>query len=270
MSEEEIEKLWQEYKELLLSTKRENIEEFCNWLESTDFKYAPASTTYHEAERGGLLKHSLNVYHAMYDFQILLDFFELKEDTIIITSLLHDLCKIDTYVEETKNVKDETDQWVTVPYFKFDEILPWGHGEKSVILTMQHNLKLDNVEISMIRNHMAWASNDDPRRVSKLFRICPQALVLFYADLEATMLYESYDGPSRYVEKLKKGGRNIIECNNINKNDNKINERAVVIEGSRYELADSNAVVDGINTLEIKSDGKTYKVKSLYNDGLPF
>ena len=60
MDDEQIQSSWREFTELLLSTKREGIEEFIKWLDTTDFKYAPASSQYHSSYRGGLLKHSLN------------------------------------------------------------------------------------------------------------------------------------------------------------------------------------------------------------------
>jgi len=265
MNEEQINTMWEEFKSLLISTNRENMESFIAWLDSTDFKYAPASTQYHGAFRGGLLKHSLNVYYAMQDFSNWINFMEIPADTVIITSLLHDLCKIDSYVESTRNVKDETGQWVTVPYFQYDEVLPWGHGEKSVILIMQHGIQLNNVEISMIRNHMGFTSNDDERRVSKLFRICPQSVVLHCADLEATVMLESYDGPKRFIDKLKSGGRNLTECiANANK------PKCIKIDGIEYELAKDDEVVDNVDVILVNYNGQQVKVYAPYGDGLPF
>ena len=40
---------------------REGIDELMNWLVTTDFFDAPASSKFHMAEAGGLCKHSLNV-----------------------------------------------------------------------------------------------------------------------------------------------------------------------------------------------------------------
>lgn len=267
MKDEDIQKLWQEYIGLLRNTKRQGIENLIQWLDVTDFKYAPASTQYHSAFRGGLLKHSLNVYYAMHDFDVWLKFMEIPEDTIIITSLLHDICKIDSYIESTRNVKDETGQWKTVPYFQYDELRPWGHGEKSIILIMQHGVMLNDVEISMIRNHMGFTANDDERRVSKLFRICPQSVILHCADLEATMMLESYDGPQRFVEKLKSGGRNLTESLKMLKENQ---QTTIKIDNMEYTLAPENAVVDDKEIIEVSYNGKQVKVYSPYKDGLPF
>lgn len=266
MNDEEIEKLWQEFTQLLLSTKREGIEKLISWLETTDFKYAPASSQYHNSFRGGLLKHSLNVYYCAHDFDTLLKFLEIPEDSLILTALLHDICKIDCYVESTRNTKDETGKWITVPYYQFDELMPWGHSDKSIILILQHSVILNDVEISMIRNHMGFASTDDERRVSKLFRKCPQSLILYMADMVATMMLESYDGPQRFIEKLKTGGKNITECLKLS-----TQPRTIKIDNMEYELAKEDEVVDGINVITVKAyNGQDIKVYAPYKDGLPF
>ena len=265
MNDEQIQSSWREFTELLLSTKREGIEEFIKWLDTTDFKYAPASSQYHSSYRGGLLKHSLNVYYCLDDFKTWIDFMEIPRDTLILTALLHDLCKIDCYFESTRNVKDETGQWVTVPYFKYDELLPWGHGQKSVILILQHGLYLNNVEISMIVNHMGYTENDDPRRVGKLFRVCPQSNLLHQADVEATTMFESYDGPQRFIEKLKSGGRNLTECmNSLTK------PKTIKVDGLEYEIAKEDEQVDDINVILVEYNGEKVKVYAPYKDGLPF
>ena len=266
MEDNQIQELWNQYKELLLSTNRPNIENLVNWLENdTDFKVAPASTQYHCSFRGGLLQHSLNVYYATKDFQHWIDMFEIKEDTLIITALLHDICKANCYNVSMRNTKNESGQWVQVPFYTYDEQLPWGHGDKSVILILQHGVYLDNVEISMIRNHMGFSSSDDERRVSKLFRLCPQSVLLHCADLEATMMMESFDGPQRFIDKML--GKNIVESLEILNNDKL---KTINILGTEYSIAPQNAIVDDKTVIEIPYNGSKIKVYSPFNDGLPF
>lgn len=264
MEDNQIQEQWNLYKELLLSTHRENIENLIKWLDESDFKYAPASTQYHNSFRGGLLQHSLNVYNAMYDFKHWLDFFEISDDTIKITALLHDICKVYCYDVSTRNTKVDGN-WVTVPYYVWNEQEPLGHGAKSVMLINEYGVQLSKVERAMIVNHMGFTSNDDERRVSKLFRICPQSIVLHCADLEATMIMESFDGPQRYIDKLK--GKNIIESLSIINNSEK---QTVNILGTEYKLAPQTAIVDDKTIIEIPFEGKKIKVYSPYGDGLPF
>ena len=44
---------------------RPGADRLLNWLETTDFFTAPASTRFHGACECGLVMHSINVYHAM-------------------------------------------------------------------------------------------------------------------------------------------------------------------------------------------------------------
>ena len=50
---------------------RDYADAMLDWLErETDFFTAPSSTKYHGAHTGGLLAHSLNVYHRLRDIAI--------------------------------------------------------------------------------------------------------------------------------------------------------------------------------------------------------
>lgn len=55
----------EEFLNLLKSIQREGIEKLIAYLEKTDFFKAPASTRFHGNYEGGLLEHSLNVYHLL-------------------------------------------------------------------------------------------------------------------------------------------------------------------------------------------------------------
>ena len=96
-SRRSIEDMWKEYSELLLSTRRQGIKQLVEWLNNSDFKVAPASTRYHSAYEGGLLEHSLNVYYELIRQQDLIRLLNIPQDTLIITALLHDICKVNYY-----------------------------------------------------------------------------------------------------------------------------------------------------------------------------
>ena len=142
------------YINLLASINRSGMPEFLTYLTNdTDFFESPASSNNHGNYKYGLLEHSLQTYDML---QIVVKAFNLQfdKDSLIIVSLLHDLCKSNFYKPDTKNVKDEFGKWYKVPYFSIDDRLPLGHGEKSVILIQQY-LKLTMEEIMAIRWHMA-------------------------------------------------------------------------------------------------------------------
>lgn len=267
MDDIQIQQEWNTFVSLLQRTKREGVDNIINWLGTTDFKTAPASTKYHNAFRGGLLNHSLNVYNHMYDLNNLLEFFELPEDTVIITSLLHDVCKVDFYEESTRNVKNDQGQWIQVPFYTVNEQRAWGHAQKSVIELQKHGLKLNDVEITMILNHMGFSETDNNNRVSTSFGQCPQSIVLYFADMMATYLTESYNLPTRFLDNLK--GKNINECLYLMKHKD-----IIKIDNMEYKLAPDNAIVDNRTIIEIPKveNGNVikYKVYAPYKDGLPF
>ena len=97
-------------KEEFLELFRQNVtrrgaDKLLEWLESTDFFTAPASTRFHAAYEGGLLEHSLNVYHVMMDKHYDSETDNLESCTIC--TLLHDLCKAGFYDVEYRNRKND-------------------------------------------------------------------------------------------------------------------------------------------------------------------
>lgn len=80
---------------LLRSTGRDNIENVIEWMKQNNFFEAPASVNYHNNFRGGLVKHSLEVYEEAIKLNAAVG---LPLNSIIITALLHDICKADKYI----------------------------------------------------------------------------------------------------------------------------------------------------------------------------
>ena len=172
---------------------RDGNDALLEWLEGSDFFSAPASTKYHGNYEGGLLEHSLNVYHCLCG---LLKLYGLDEaydaETVAIVSLMHDLCKVNFYKKGTRNVKVDG-VWVQKEVFEIDEKFPCGHGEKSVII-LQNFIKLSADEIYSIRYHMgAWdnAVKGGDFSISKVFEKCKLAVLTHMADMASTYLYES-------------------------------------------------------------------------------
>lgn len=177
------------------SITRDGANELLEWLTTSDFLRAPASTKYHGSYEGGLIEHALNVYDCMVDE---LKSTGLQEDysveTIAIVSLLHDVCKANYYKKGTRNVK-ENGQWVTKEVFEVDEKFPCGHGEKSVII-LQNFIHLEAEEIFAIRAHMGGFDTSVKGGnyfISKIFERSKLALLLHLADMKATYLLENRD-----------------------------------------------------------------------------
>ena len=191
---------WDIYKNLLLSTKRKGIQELVNWLDGSDFKVAPASTRYHSNHEGGLLEHSLNVYNECIRQKDLIKLFNIPQDTLIITSLLHDICKVNYYKMDVRNVK-KNGAWVQEPYYTVDDMFPMGHAEKSIIIAQQF-IQLSEVEIAMIRAHMGGFVSDNYFTPSAVYNKYPEAIILHNADLIATYVLESSGMLEEFKEHL--------------------------------------------------------------------
>ena len=128
----------EEFLQLLRSTEREGVEDLIDNLEEQGFFTAPASAGHHLNVEGGLVRHSLNtckaalaIWEGMKTLEPSLAT-EVKRESIIIASLLHDVCKSDIYKRSVKKRKNALGQWEDTEGYKVTyKNFPMGHGEKS-------------------------------------------------------------------------------------------------------------------------------------------
>lgn len=175
---------------------REGADKLLEYLTSSksDFFTAPASTRYHGAYEGGLLEHSLNVYHCLADYverERVKETYKLNPsaESVALTALLHDICKVNFYKTDYRNAKNEQGVWEKVPYYTIDDKLPYGHGEKSVYIISGY-MRLTREEAFAIRYHMGFSGKEEPNDVGKAFEMFPLAFALSVADMEATYFLE--------------------------------------------------------------------------------
>ena len=163
--------------ELLKGTKRVGIKSLIEYLLSSDFFTASASTRFHGSYEGGLAKHSLAVYDMLWEFHMKLTGIdvspgqkplECKPENVIIAVLLHDVCKIGAYIP-TPNGKN--------PY-KWNRQQPKGHAKLSIERIKKH-IKLEPIEEMVITYHMGvyglngfygeddWQTGEYPLRGTK-------------------------------------------------------------------------------------------------------
>ncbi|MBP3502027.1 MAG: hydrolase [Clostridia bacterium] len=177
--------------ELLRSTNREGIEELISFLEKTDFFKAPASTRFHGSYEGGLVEHSLKVYEIL-DHKVKNNVLnlEIPDDTVKIVSLLHDICKLNFYKVDYRNAKNSLGEWEKVPYYTVDDTIPYGHGEKSVMMISEY-IKLTPEEKYSIRWHMGYTEPKELyNTIVAAYKKYPLALMMHEADLEATYFFD--------------------------------------------------------------------------------
>lgn len=192
----------EEFIELLHSTERDGVDDVIEGLEGMGFFIAPASANHHLNIEGGLLLHSLNTCKAalmVWEGMKALEPGLVKEvgrDSVIIASLLHDVCKSDIYVRSVKKRKNALGMWedcegYKVIYKKF----PMGHGEKSVILLLCNGLEMTDDEMLAIRWHMgAWGINmnsyEDQRCYDTSRKLYPLVAIIQAADSLAASIME--------------------------------------------------------------------------------
>lgn len=170
---------------------RSGADKLKEWITSTSFAVDPASSKYHGNYAGGLLDHSMNVYHEMQRLANTYSVkFNISDETIAIVSLLHDLCKIGKYKLDARNVK-ENGVWVQKPYYQYhDDLLLGYHGPQSVFL-IQKYMQLTDEEIAAIANHMgAYDRNPSDFELSKVYEKYPAAFLLHSADCIASFYDE--------------------------------------------------------------------------------
>lgn len=207
----------EEFLSLLSSVKRPGIGNFIEWLENeTDFFIAPSSVNHHDAVDGGLLHHSLKVYTYLTRLSQVFKV-EYNQESLIIIALLHDICKVNFYSKIKKSlprrdpitgdiIPNEWGKpiWDEHLIYEINDWFPLGHGEKSVILILQHGLLLTNEEIMAIRWHMmayddvkgSYAGNIAITNASEKYRIVP---LVHIADLAASFLEIRESEPSQGV-----------------------------------------------------------------------
>lgn len=176
--------------------KREGADKLCEYLlsKSSDFFTAPASTRFHGAYEGGLAEHSVNVYECLSAYlerERVRELYGMSYDpeSVAIAALLHDICKMNTYKQGKRNVKDANGVWHSVPTYEYEDKLPYGHGEKSVYIITGF-MRLSREEAFAIRYHMGFSGIEDKRDIGYVLEQFPLAFALNVSDMEATYFME--------------------------------------------------------------------------------
>ena len=153
--------------ELLRSTKRTGIDKVIDWLDSApSFFEASAARIHHDNVKGGLASHSLRVYRlAKADWDGRDEGFKNKYplESVIISALLHDVCKKDVYYIDA----DGLPAWNEENHRK-------GHGLRSVRLLEELGLTLTPDERMAIWWHMGAGNEVSQSNYPKEYAIAMQ------------------------------------------------------------------------------------------------
>ena len=171
----------QKFYSLIHGINRIGIDELLEWIEGSDYFKAPASTKFHGNYESGLLKHCLRV-HEVFRFLVKSNNLKLSDESIIICSLFHDLCKVNTYIPKFN--KDGARS--KTPYETVDS-RPLGHGAKSLYL-VEKFMHLSDEEAMIIRWHMNTFDRTYSQYQAKIQATYPITAIFFCADYIATTL----------------------------------------------------------------------------------
>ncbi len=180
------------------------INSLLNFLDSSDFYTAPASTRFHGDFKGGLAAHTLMVVQQSLVFAetFMNNFFNcpysekytITAKDIFLSALCHDFCKINFYGVEYRNTKDINGNWIKQPFYKTkNDNRNLGHGNESVLLMLQILPSLINNRnvIEAVSRHMGFSdlSDSDSYNYSVLLTN-PLILLLQTADQTAAQWFK--------------------------------------------------------------------------------
>lgn len=172
---------------------RDGVDRLMAFIRKSDMYAAPASTRFHLSVTGGLLQHSLNVLDVLranltknddgtYSYEVAgVPAARVTEENVIIMTLLHDICKTYFYTTEIRNRK-VGGKWEQYEAFAVDDKIPYGHGEKSVMMiegyTEADTLSFNN---AIDKYPMIWALHSADTQASH-FMEANEGNKLAYAD----------------------------------------------------------------------------------------
>lgn len=183
------------FKDILLKTKREGIEDLINYLEEIGFFRSPASTRFHGAYDGALLEHSLNVLECAEKLGVAWlggEEYNKIQDSVIICALLHDVGKCGQFGKPLyiPNIL-KTGQSKAQPYATNPDLMTLPHEIVSCIeVTKFIDLTEDEQRAIAWHNGLYGAFKYDIQG-----KETPLYMIIHFADMWASRVIESVTKP---------------------------------------------------------------------------
>lgn len=182
-----VNEMLREFNDELLRTERPGIKDLIEFMEVGGFYVAPCSGAHHLAKESGLLEHSLNVLNIARKLNSALEA-GIKDDTIIITALLHDAGKMGdhgkfNYIE---NLLKDGKQSTAKPYVTNPSLLYIPHEVRSVMIAERFICLYEDEEQAILwHNGLYGAFKYDIQS-----KETPLYMVLHWADMWASRVTE--------------------------------------------------------------------------------
>jgi len=130
-------------KQIIISSLEEfsidGMNDLILWMEVNGFFESPASTKYHGCYPGGLAEHSLELARIFTQLNEMASL-NIDHETIFLVSILHDLCKVGSYIKEGD-------------IYEYNKKQPPGHATLSLI-RIKNYINLKPFEEQLIKFHM--------------------------------------------------------------------------------------------------------------------
>jgi len=171
-----------------VTRRKDSFERFVAFLENeTAWLTSPASTRFHLAEEGGLLKHSVGVANTLLQFRIMLAPW-LPEESCVIVSLFHDCGKLGVQGKPLYLLNDN--EWMArnrgIRYKINPEVVPMGLAVRSLYLITKY-IELSESEAQAIVYHDGQYIEENKIVAHKEE---PLTLLLHWADYWTAHMYE--------------------------------------------------------------------------------
>ena len=206
MSSSSIQANKKKIESLLLASGRKGMDKLLKYMDSNGFYTQPASVREHSAYPGGLAAHSLKVRDTAQKLNAALGT-NIDTKSIDVATLLHDITKLDNYMEYTPKVSSQEKIGViqdTKPMYVYNGVVEsekaLSHGVNSAYKVSQF-IKLTEPEFIAIADHLGpWGAGNDTMIIANAFRNYPLAIIVSMADEFSTFQLEPWYIPKVMLE----------------------------------------------------------------------
>lgn len=176
-----------------------------DYLLSSDFFTAPASTLYHSNYEGGLCQHSLNVYDALCNLAKMYAPNKYDYSSLVVVALLHDLAKVNFYEKYimnkkhyhpagTKHDNQGNFDWIAEEAFKVrdakERFLGGEHGFNSMIIANRYIPMTYEETLAILHHHCGQGESKQLTDLSAILNKYPLVTLLHIADFISTFITE--------------------------------------------------------------------------------
>lgn len=177
-----------------------------NFLSTSDFFEAPASTVYHSSFEGGLCHHSLNVYNELVRLANIYAPGKYDANSLLVVGLLHDISKTNFYEKYIRNKKvylpsgtkhDNQGKfdWFAEEAYKVkaveERFIGSEHGTNSMFLISKYIPMTYEESVAVINHHFINDTNGLIKDISAIYNKYSLATLIHLADMAAVYLLEN-------------------------------------------------------------------------------